>query len=139
MRQRRKRRTLRRAALIVAIGLAVAVGLIDGLPSGMGMALMSVGRALAALALMGLAGIMIGVLLTTLAVLVYNGIFSGSASLIDLEYIDEVPLAFAAIAGVLGIFWSPRWPDLVGLLGWGLVLLVANELLFPRPGHETRR
>lgn len=134
--RRRERRGLRRAAQIIVILLAVIVGTIGGLDGGVGGMFLSVGRSLAGAGMVGLAGLMIGVLITAIAVLVYNGILNGRTSLIDLDYIDEIPLFVGAVAAVVGIVWSLQWAEVIGLFGWGFLALVVNELIFRRPDDK---
>lgn len=136
--RRQQRRNLRRFSLIALLLIAATVGAVGGLKGGVGGVVISIGRAFAGLGLVGLAGMMIGVVVTTVVVLIYNGVFSGGLSLLDVDYIDEIPLAFAAISGLIGVFWSLQWSEIVGLLGWGLIALVGNEVIFRRPDGDHR-
>jgi hypothetical protein len=62
--------------------------------------------------------------------LIYNGILRGPISVLDLDYVDEIPLIFAVATGVFGIIWSLQWPEIIGLAGWGLILIVVTESVF---------
>ncbi len=137
--RRKQRRTLRRVGTFGLLAFAVIVGVASNLEGGIGGILISIGRSLAGLGVLALGGLMIGVVLTAAAVFLYNGVLGGSTSLIDLDYIDEVPLVFAALGGILGSVLAAGWPDLVGLFGWGLIALIGNELLFRRPDDESPR
>jgi hypothetical protein len=59
-------------------------------------------------------------------VFLYNGVFNGRVSLIDLDYIDEALFIFASVGAFGGIVWSLQWSDVLGLFGWGLAALVLN-------------
>ncbi|HEC23103.1 MAG TPA: hypothetical protein ENI95_09315 [Chloroflexi bacterium] len=133
--RRRARRRFRRMTLLGVILLAAITGVVHSWPSDAGTLLIAVGRELAGLGALGMAGLIIGVVLTALTIFLYNGLLNGPVSLLDLEYIDEIPLLFALVGGVAGIFLSVRWPDIIGLVGWGMVALVLNESLFRRPGQ----
>ncbi len=135
---RQQRRHLRRGGLILLVALAVVVGVIGGFKSGFGGIAMSIGRSLLGVTALSLVGLMVGVALTALAAFMYNGVLNGKPSLIDLDYIDEVPLLFAGIGGIGGIFWSLQWSDVFGLFGWGLLALVLNESIFTRPNDRDR-
>ena len=137
--KRRQRRTLRRSVAIGIIAVAIVIGISGGFREGLGTILLSIGRAFAGLGLVGMGGLMIGVVITATSVFVYNGIFNGSVSLIDLDFIDEVPLIFAALGGLVGILWSLKWDPMIGLLGWGFLALVLNELIFKRPDSEPEK
>lgn len=130
---RRQRRTLRRAILTAIILLAVGVGAANGLGATLGDLIVSVGLAFAGLIVFGMAGLFAGILLTGLTILVYNGILNGRVSLIDLDYVDELPLIFVAASGAVGIFMAVSWHEIVGLAGWGVVALVVIDSVFKRP------
>lgn len=111
---RRQRRTLRR---IAGTGIAIAtkvVEIVGGSNEGVGTTLLSIGRAIAGLVLVG----MIGVIVSVPSAFVYNSVFNRPVSLIDLDYIDGGPLLFAAVGGIAGIPWSLKWDQMIGLLGW---------------------
>ena len=134
--RRRERRTLRRTLPIIGVLLCVGIGLYQGLNTSLPMSIMYIGRAIAGLIFCGMLGLMIGVLVTTLIVVIYNFVLDGKVSLIDLDFIDEVPLLFVAFAGLVGVFWSSQWSELFGLVGWGFVLLIGFEVVMKRPEQK---
>mgnify|MGYP005851824263 CR=1 FL=1 len=133
--QRHERRLLRHLALALSSMIALAAGLVHGWGSSVGLIMMSIGRALAGLMLLGIAGLIVGVILTLAAVFAYNGILNRQLSLIDVEFIDEVPLIFMTLGGLAGVFWALRWPVILGLAGWGLLAMVGVEAIL-RPAHD---
>ncbi len=133
--RRPRRRALRSGALWVSVFLAVVVGIAHAWGQSAGAIIISVGRSITGLVALATVGLIVGVLLTFLVVFLYNGVFNGAVSLLDLEYIDEIPLIFVFALGIAGVWWSIRWPDEIGLVGWGLVLLVGSEVLLKRPDH----
>ena len=134
---RRQRRMLRRMAWPVGVLLAVSVGIIHDWGGSGGSVILTVGRTLSGLIAMGFAGLIVGVFLVLIAIIVYNGLLNGHILLIDVYYIDEIPLIFACLLGVVGVFWSLRWPEMFGLIGWGLIVLVANAFLFRKHNDKT--
>jgi hypothetical protein len=136
---RKQRRAIRRIGTAILFVFAIIVGAAAGRDGGIGGIIISIGRSLAGLGAFALGGLMLGVVLTAGAVFLYNGVLGGAVSLVDVDYIDEIPLVFAALGGILGAILARGWPDLVGLFGWGLIALVGNELIFRRPDSETPR
>jgi hypothetical protein len=116
--------------------MALVVGTLGGLNSGVGGMLLSLGRSLAGAGIVGIAGLMLGVLFTAATIFVYNVVLNGRISLIDLDYIDEIPLLIGAVGAAIGIVWSLQWAEVIGLFGWGFLALVANEIIFRRPDDK---
>ena len=134
--QRKARRTLRSVAGYSLLLLAVIVGVLSGMGGGIMTAFIAIGQSFAGLLAFGAAGLIIGVLLTAGAVFVYNRVIKGNVSLIDLDFIDEVPLVFLAVGGTAGIFLAGSWPDIFGLIGWGFALLTLTEVIFRQPADD---
>lgn len=136
LRGRKERRAIRRGAVFFSVFLAVIVGVLSHWEESLSLVVLSVGRSLAGLLVLGMVGLVVGAVLTALVVFIYNGILNRRPSLVDLQFVDEVPLVFVAVFGVFGIFWSLRWDDLLGLIGWGLVAMILVELIFKKPGNH---
>ena len=133
LRQRRERRSLRRMLVYLGLIVAVAVGVILGWQESVGTLIMRVGRSLAGLMVFGFAGLMICVLLTVIVIVIYNGIFNGPVSLVDLDFIDEIPLLFACLFGLYGVFITRNWSELLGFVGWAGIAIVLVEVIFRKP------
>jgi hypothetical protein len=135
--QRRERRWIRRLVGAAIVLTAIIAGLVHSRGESVGLVTMAVGRALAGLLLLGMAGLIVGFVLTVLTVIVYNMLLRGRTSLLDVDFIDEIPLIFVVVGGLFGVFWALTWPVILGLAGWGLVALVGVESVLKPPNRRA--